>query len=47
MDEKIKIAVRNAISHLRGYVVILEKEKNIPPLAVRNAIKALEKLLKK
>ena len=45
MDEKIKIAVRNAIAHLNGYAVILEKEKKIPPLAVRNAIKALKKLL--
>lgn len=45
MDEKIKIAVRNALTELIEYVVIVEKENDIPPIEVRYAIKALKKLL--
>ena len=38
--------ISDSISHLNGYVLILEKEKNIPAIGVRNNIKKLKKLKK-
>ena len=38
--------ISDSIAHLNGYVMILEKEKNIPAIGVRNNITKLKKLKK-
>lgn len=44
MNEGTCSTINSAIAHLNGYVLILEKEKNIPALAVKENIKNLKKL---
>lgn len=41
---KSKTIIKNAIAHLNGYVAILEIEKCIPTLAVKETIAELKKL---
>ena len=44
--EKEKKVIGHAIAHLNGYVLILEKEKRIPALAVKEDIAKLKKILR-
>lgn len=41
---KEKRIIKDAIGHLNGYVLLLEKGHNIPALAVRENIKELKKI---
>jgi hypothetical protein len=42
-----KRVIDDAVAHLNGYVMVLEKGHNIPALAVRDTIKDLKELKRK
>lgn len=45
MNKKQNETIGDAIAHLNGYNVLLERRFKIPPLAVNNTIKELRELL--
>lgn len=46
-NKRKKVIIDDAIAHLNGYVLILEKGHYIPALAVRDTIKDLKELKRK